>query len=384
LVRDRLRLKDASHVIANIAVPSTLALVAQIRDKLLAAAEPFDPLRVEGERINLELLRTSSKGQPDQQRLLARVTHLRELLAWIDELPEPEEAPRNAPRNAPWQRLLQRRQLAHKILSDQDHPQDGDKTRSTVDPDARRGKHGDWYDGYLLDVLMDADSELITQTNVLAANADEAQDALELIRREEARHGNDIQSLSIDGAGFNGPLLRELQDPEGLAVETFVPPKKTPAAKFYTPEDFVEDAQHGRVTCPAGQTSLYYRQRDGRDRGWIYRFQKKTCTHCPLLSQCMSHPPKGHFGKTVRKSDYQEEFQRVRQKATTQAYTAIRLEHPKVERKLGEVLNRHGGRRADYRGIAKVQIHQLLACTAANIKRIVNLLCAKKPALAGI
>ena len=75
--------------------------------------------------------------------------------------------------------------------------------------------------------------------------------------------GNDIESLSIDGVGFNGPLLRELQDPDGLAVETFVPPKKTPAAKFYMPEDFVEDPQHGSVTCPAGQTSLY-RQRNGR------------------------------------------------------------------------------------------------------------------------
>ena len=45
-----LRLKDASHVIADIAVPTTLALVAQARDKLLAAAEPFAAVRVEGER----------------------------------------------------------------------------------------------------------------------------------------------------------------------------------------------------------------------------------------------------------------------------------------------------------------------------------------------
>src|SRR5216683_1586820 len=35
LVRDRLRLKDATHVLANIAVPSTLRLVAQTRQRLL-------------------------------------------------------------------------------------------------------------------------------------------------------------------------------------------------------------------------------------------------------------------------------------------------------------------------------------------------------------
>lgn len=48
LVKDRLRLKDASHVVASIAVPTTLTLVAQIRDRLLAAVEPFDPMWVAG------------------------------------------------------------------------------------------------------------------------------------------------------------------------------------------------------------------------------------------------------------------------------------------------------------------------------------------------
>lgn len=38
VVKDRLRIKDATHVIANIAVPSAIALVAQTREKLLAAA----------------------------------------------------------------------------------------------------------------------------------------------------------------------------------------------------------------------------------------------------------------------------------------------------------------------------------------------------------
>ena len=38
LIRDRLRLKDATHVLANIAVPSTLRLVVQTRQRLLDAA----------------------------------------------------------------------------------------------------------------------------------------------------------------------------------------------------------------------------------------------------------------------------------------------------------------------------------------------------------
>jgi IS5 family transposase len=370
-VRDRLRIKDASHVIADIAVPTTLGLVAQARDKLLAAAEAFDPLRVEGERVNIELLRQADGSRSAEARLVARVTHLREILLWVDELTPPEEASTDRR----WETLLQYRRLAHKILADQDHPRKGDRTRSTTDPDARRAKHGEWYDGFLLDVMIDSDSEIITEVNVLPANGDEAHDALELIQQEEATHGNEIEALSIDGIGFNGPLLRELEDPEGLHVNTFVPPPKESKTAHYTPEDFVEDPAREAVTCPAGQLSRY-RERDQRDHGWIYRYRKATCVHCPQVAQCMAHPPQGTFGKTVRKNDYQIEYRQARQKATTAEYAQVRSEHPKVERKLSEVMNRYGGRRARYRGRPKVLIQELMACTAANVSRLVRLLRA--------
>ncbi len=66
------------------------------------------------------------------------------------------------------------------------------------DLEARRNKHGEYYDGYLLDLSLDADSELICGIDVLPANSDEAANAKKLIESEEAAHGNDIESLSID------------------------------------------------------------------------------------------------------------------------------------------------------------------------------------------
>lgn len=372
LVKDRLRIKDASHVIANIAVPTTLALIAQTRDKLLAAAEPFDPTRVEGERVNIELLRESTAGQKNELRLVSRVTHLREILSWVDEV----EPPPHADQHPAWQTLVEQRQLAHKILADQEHPKAGHRTLSTVDPDARRGKHGQWYDGYVVDMMADADSELITEINVLPAGGDEAVDAVKLVRQEEEAQGNDIQALSMDGAGFHGPMLRELEDPEGLAVNTIVPPKKERASNLFTPNDFVEDSERQSVQCPAGERSRY-RQRHSRGRGWIHRFKRTTCEGCPLLSRCMAHPLRGPFGRTVCKSDHEAEFRRARQKATTPEYEAVRAEHPKVERKLGEMLNRYGGRHARYWGQDKVWIQELMAGFATNMQRMVRLLCAQ-------
>lgn len=372
IVKDRLRIKDATHVLADIHVPTTLALVAQTRDKLLAAAEPFDLLRAEGERINLGLLRESTKGQSDAARLVTRVANLREMLAWVDELPPPEDA---AARRA-WQTLRRQCELAHKILGDQDDPQARDKTRSAVDPDARRSRHGAFFDGYLLDVIVDADSGIITQINVLPGNADEAADAIELVRREEAAHGNDIETLSIDGIGYNGPVLRELEDPNGLAINTIVPPKAAPASETFGPDKFVEDPETGRLTCPAGKQSGS-QSRDKKDHATTHRFARTHCEPCVLLSQCMEKPPK-RAGRSVNKNDYEEEYRRVREKAATEAYAAVRAEHPQVERKLGEVMNRHGGRRAKYHGKGKVFIQELMASTATNVKRIIALFCAGK------
>ena len=54
LIRDRLRLKDATHVIANIAIPSTIRLVAETRDELLEATETFAKEQAAGETTRSE------------------------------------------------------------------------------------------------------------------------------------------------------------------------------------------------------------------------------------------------------------------------------------------------------------------------------------------
>lgn len=379
LVKDRLRLKDATHVLADIQVPSTLTLVAQIRDRLLDAAEPFAATRVEGERVNVELLRERTQTQQLELRLQTRVLHLQDILAWVDELPAPEDADTNSA----WKKLREQRELAHQILYDREHPEAGDQVRSTTDPEARRNKHGDWFDGYKFDVLIDADSELITEVDVLPANGDEAANAPKLIEREESAHGNQVEAASIDGAGYNGPMLRELEDPEGLNVDTYVPVPQAAAGDRFTPDDFTEDKAAGTVSCPAAETSSY-RQRDSGARSTTYRFKGATCAACPLVGKCMKKPPRGAMGRSVRKNDYEPEYRRAREKTQTEAYAETRRQHPKVERKLGEVMNRHGGRRARYRGRAKVLVQELMACTATNIKRMIRLLCevAAAPKLA--
>jgi transposase len=165
LVKDRLRLKDATHIIANIAVPSTIRLVAEVRNQLLEALPPFAAERVAQEQERAEIIRRATEELKDEERLVQRVSQLRGVLAWADEIPQQTLF---AQAGLPAQEKLRAAlTLAHKVLADRDDPAAEDKVISAQDPEARRGKHGDFYEGYLLDTAMDADSELLTALDVL-------------------------------------------------------------------------------------------------------------------------------------------------------------------------------------------------------------------------
>lgn len=372
LVKDRLRLKDATHVIANIAIPSTIQLVAQVRTKLLSSAQPYAPERVQAAETEAERIRQVTADVKDEERLLQRVHHLRQVVAWADEL-QAQLAATEVANHPTWARFEVALATAHKLLADQDDPEGKDRLRSAVEPEARRGKHGAYYDGYLCDISQDADSELLTALNVLPANGDEAADARTLIEAEQRAHGNQVEALSIDSVGFQGEVLRDLNDPTDLNLTVYVPPhsqgiQDTP---YFKPIDFQLSADGARLTCPHNQTTTT-RHRNSKDTAWVFHFKRRQCAACPLLDDCLAKLPAKH-GRSVSKNDYQAEYEAARHLAQTEAYAQVRKQHPKIERKLAEIVRYHGGRRARYRGRDRVNIQFLLTGIVVNIKRIVRL-----------
>jgi transposase len=372
LVKDRLRLKDATHVIANIAIPSAIQLVAQTRTRLLRSAKPYAQERVAQEEQQAAQIRQGTDDLKDAERLLARVNHLRQIVAWADELQARLGAPK--PEDRTRERLDQALSLAHRILDQSVSPDPKGKILSVHDPDARTGKHGDFYDGYQLDISLDADSELITQVDSQPANQDEAANARKLIEREEQAHSNDVAALSMDGIAFRGDVLRSLQDPQGLGLQDFVPPRQWPSYQgpYFTPEDFhLQD--EGRLLICRAEAETRIRYRNTNDSGWLFEFKRSQCRACPLLHRCLAQLPAKH-GRKVIKNDYEAEYRAARELAKTQAYAQVRREHPRVERKLAEIVRFHGGRRARYRGRWRVAIQYLLTALVINLKRMVKLL----------
>ncbi len=373
LVKDHLRIKDATHVIANVAIPTTIQLVAQTRERLLRSAKPYAQERVEAEAQQAAAIRKATEDLSDVERLSQRLEHLRQIVGWADEvqkslgaLPEKDD-----PRRDRFERMLG---VAHRIVDERDDPKQKDRVISSVDPDARCGKHGGYYDGYALDITEDADSELITAVDTPPANQDEAANASNLVEQEEKAQGNRVEALSIDGIGFVGSVLRQLKDPQGLGLEVYVPPRDWEPTDplYFAASDFHLTASGLSLVCPAEEeTSTRYR--NGLETSWHFQFTHTQCQACPLLSRCMAKLPTER-GRQVNKNDYEAEYQAARTFAQTPAYAQVRQLHPKIERKLAEIIRYHAGRRTRFRGSWQVAIQYLLTTLVVNLKRIVKLL----------
>jgi Transposase DDE domain len=369
-VHDRLRLKDATHLVANIAVPATLQLVAQTRQRLLDSARPYGPQRVAAEEAEAARLREVTADLTDLERLAARVAHLRAIVAWADAVQQ-GLGPLPSPPDPGRTRFEAALALAHRVLADRDDPDRGDQVRSVVDPDARRGKHGTYFDGYLLDVSEDADSELLTALNVLPGNGDEACDALFLLAAETQAQGNAIQALSMDGIGWQGVVLHALSDPQAGSVAVYVPPPPVVEGPGFGPDQFTLEATGAVLTCPGGQQTRS-KARTPHRTGWQFTFARRVCAGCALLARCMAALP-ARTGRRVVKNDYQADYDAARARAQTARYAEVRRQHPRVERKLADMVRYHGGRRCRYRGRWRVKVQYLLVGMVVNLKRIVKL-----------
>lgn len=73
----------------------------------------------------------------------------------------------------------------------------------------------------------------------------------------------------------------------------------------------------------------------------------------------------------MTKNDYEPEYKAARQRAETERYRQVRQEHPKVERKLAEIVRYRGGRYARYRRLVRVTIQYLLTGMVVNFEMFV-------------
>jgi hypothetical protein len=271
-----------------------------------------------------------------------------------------------------------------------------DRVISTADPDARHGHKTSarGFDGYKGHIAIDPDAEIVTATEVTAANAGDADPAADLLADDlpgdtdddsgcgaegdddsnlggggqDAPGGNgdgdgeDVPAVYGDAAYGTGKLLARLET-AGAQIFTKVQPPTAPGGRF-AKDRFAIDLAAGTVTCPGAVTVPI---RPAKTGGGTAEFGP-ACTGCPLAAQCTASPA----GRRVTVGRYEAELTRARAAQADPAWvTDYRATRPKVERKIGHLMRRrHGGRRARVRGMTKVAADFSLLAAAVNLARL--------------
>ncbi len=125
------------------------------------------------------------------------------------------------------------------------------------------------------------------------------------------------------------------------------------------------------MTCPAGQTTRYFRRnRDDQGRP-IKRFwfDRADCQVCPLFARCVHS---SSYGRTITIHYHEALFQDARRKQKTDDFDEAYSLRSEVERKIAELM-RHGLRQTRYIGTPKTALQGYWTAAAVNLKRLFKL-----------
>ena len=165
-----------------------------------------------------------------------------------------------------------------------------------------------------------------------------------------------------DAAYGAGALLDYLAK-NGIGNSCKVQPPVALGGRF-SKADFIVDLGRDQVTCPAGQTAVVRRGRDGDGTASF----GAACANCPLRDKCTE----SNEGRSITVSRYEALLAEARAEQQDPAWRDdYRATRPKVERKQGHLVRRkHGGRRARVRGTKKVDADFNLLAAAHNLARL--------------
>ncbi len=252
-----------------------------------------------------------------------------------------------------------------------------DRVISTVDPEARHGHKtaSRGFDGYKGHIAVDAESEIITATEVTAGNVGDASaaEALlgDLLTSAEDAAPRDPDDPSAKPAVYGdasygaADLVVKLED---ASIDPMVKVQPPPAREgMFSQDDFAIDTKGAEACCPAGVRVLLRVIKDGTR---IAEFGNH-CADCPLRPRCTQ----SKTGRAIKLHPKHETLDRHRRRQRDEAWKKhYRHVRPRVERKLAHMMRRkHGGRRARVRGRERVRQDFALLAASINLARLAAL-----------
>ena len=250
------------------------------------------------------------------------------------------------------------------------------KPVSPTDPDARlTHKHGKTHLGYKDHRVVDDQCGIITASSTTPANVNDGSMLLGLLERHAENTAQPAQAVAADSAYGTGENYQELRQ-QGVRAAIPHQRQKGVAGKFGR-DEFRYEAGEDCYVCPAGQKLQRVSGPPHRDH-FKYRAGRSVCRACPLCARCT-----GANGRTFKRHVLQEAIDWA--DTHLPAWTRrgmMRRRRIRAEGSFADAL-RHGFKRARWRGLAKMNMQNLLIATIQNVRKLMKYAFRNHPSVPG-
>ena len=380
---------DATHVIADIAVP---AMVQLVKKSIFEILKPLKGRYKDAyERIASEIdmteytratVMSDGPGRPDpekrKRKLVEVVNDARAILRHTRAIGD-----RDIRRKKDMLRRILQENLEKDEAGEQQEKLLKEKPRnrivSPIDPDARCGRKSPTkkFIGYKANVAETVESRFITNIVAMPGNHNDGKTAVETVTGQK-KLGLVPEKVIGDTAYGEGLIRQQLKEYGSEMVAPLCTIRSPHAAAVFPKSMFKYNDKKQTLTCPQG-VSTRESFLDHQTGTKIFHFPRSKCNRCPVQSKCT----KASEGRrTVSISTVNKELREAEIYNQTDQFKEDMKLRPPIEGKLSELTRYHGLRRARYRGLNKVGLQFYFTAAAVNIKRWIKILMDKmKPKL---
>ena len=245
-----------------------------------------------------------------------------------------------------------------------------DRVVAVHDPEMRHGRKSTAkrFDGHKGAIAVDTDSQLILAAAVLPGNAQDHEQALDIVKAAEANAEVAVTEAVADCAYGDGETRQAFASAQRKLVARV--PQRRDQARF-PKDDFRIDLDTMTCVCPAGhECRTVISIGSGRRYGApgvalrAFRFAAAVCDACPLRPSCVRARP--GRGRLVMLHPREALLQEARAFQRSPAFAPYRRLRQVAEHRLARLMQL-GVRQARYSGRTKTLCQLLLAATVANL-----------------
>lgn len=314
LLEGKLKAIDATHIIADVAIPNTVNLLKEGRGRILRQLEK------EKKELDESLKRYLPEKEPLQklskEKLLKELTLSKELIEEI---------------KGKYSSKVE--EIAH-LLEQVIDPTEKRKLVSFVDPDARFGRKSKdkKFAGYKAHIVED-ESQIVTSCETLPGNENEGSEAnLESMLQKEDKKELKTEAVVCDALYDSLSNRRSI---EKRKKKHYIPEKR----ERKRVNDFIYSEKEDKLICGKGYSSV---GKSRQEDGYLYYFSSDSCRDCDRRKKCSFNKDRARVYVSDSHLFYLKADPEERKKALEK--------RKRIEAKFGEAKKHHQMARARYRG----------------------------------